>query len=241
MGLTRAAAVRIRGTRKNSEMVITIDGPAGAGKSTVSRALAERLGYEFLDTGAMYRAVTLDGIREGVDWASDSEVAQRMENVQIRIDGEQIWLNGQQVTEAIRTSDVTEQVHWAADHRLVRAHLVILQRQAAEGKNIVSEGRDQGTLVFPNAICKVFLTASAEERAQRRLEELRRRGESVSFDRVLEQQQLRDKRDQSREVGPLVAADDAIPVQTDGLTQNQVVDRLERLVRDQIETDTSNA
>ncbi len=222
-------------------MVITIDGPAGAGKSTVSRALAERLGYEFLDTGAMYRAVALDGIRAAIDWTNDAEVAGRLDGMQIRLEGEEVWLNDEQVTREIRTSEVTEDVHWAADNPLVRAHLVVLQRQVADGSNFVTEGRDQGTVAFPEAICKVFLTASASERAQRRCDELRRRGESVSYEHVLEQQQLRDERDSNRQVGRLVAAEDAIPLSTDGLSQDEVVDRLEQLVREKIEKHTSNA
>ena len=222
-------------------MVITIDGPAGAGKSTVSRALAERLGYEFLDTGAIYRAVALDGIRAAIDWTNDAEVAGRLDGMQIRLEGEEVWLNDEQVTREIRTSEVTEDVHWAADNPLVRAHLVVLQRQVADGSNFVTEGRDQGTVAFPEAICKVFLTASASERAQRRCDELRRRGESVSYEHVLEQQQLRDERDSNRQVGRLVAAEDAIPLSTDGLSQDEVVDRLEQLVREKIEKHTSNA
>ena len=222
-------------------MVITIDGPAGAGKSTVSRALAERLGYEFLDTGAMYRAVALDGIRAAIDWTNDAEVAGRLDGMQIRLEGEEVWRNDEQVTREIRTSEVTEDVHWAADNPLVRAHLVVLQRQVADGSNFVTEGRDQGTVAFPEAICKVFLTASASERAQRRCDELRRRGESVSYEHVLEQQQLRDERDSNRQVGRLVAAEDAIPLSTDGLSQDEVVDRLEQLVREKIEKHTSNA
>jgi len=189
----------------------------------------------------MYRAVALDGIRAAIDWTNDAEVAGRLDGMQIRLEGEEVWLNDEQVTREIRTSEVTEDVHWAADNPLVRAHLVVLQRQVADGSNFVTEGRDQGTVAFPEAICKVFLTASASERAQRRCDELRRRGESVSYEHVLEQQQLRDERDSNRQVGRLVAAEDAIPLSTDGLSQDEVVDRLEQLVREKIEKHTSNA
>lgn len=225
----------------NLRMVVTIDGPAGAGKSTASRALAKRLGFEFLDTGAMYRTVALAGLQRQIDWNDQRAVAEMLESLQIDLRGKSVCLNGEDVSAAIRASEVTTRVHLAADQPLVREHLVQLQRRVANNRRMVTEGRDQGTVVFPDAVCKIFLTAPAKERAQRRFDELQRSGESVSFEEVLEQQRDRDERDTRREVGRLVAADDAIPVRTDGLSPDQVVDRLEQLVRDRIEKATTAA
>ena len=212
-------------------MIITIDGPAGAGKSSVARALARRLGFRFLDTGAMYRAVALAGMRRGIDWDWPAELARIAREVEIRVDGERIFLDGEDVSEAIRTTDVTAVTRYAADNPAVREHLVALQRAAAAGADIVTEGRDQGTVVFPNAECKIFLTASPEERARRRLRDLESQGEPASFEQVLAAQDRRDREDASRAVGPLVPAADAVEVCTDGLTLEEVVTRLEALVR----------
>jgi cytidylate kinase len=142
-----------------------------------------------------------------------------------------VFLGGEDVTEAIRTLAITTVTHYAANNAEVRDHLVWLQRRAAGNDNIVTEGRDQGTVVFPRAECKIFLTASPAERARRRLLDLQRRGEKLTFDEVLAKQNERDERDINREVGPLMPARDAIEVRTDGLDSNQVVDRLEALVR----------
>jgi cytidylate kinase/pantoate ligase/cytidylate kinase len=211
-------------------MIVTIDGPAGAGKSTVARALAARLGFRFLDTGAMYRAVALAGMKQGHDWDDTAGLVELAQRVRIELDDDAVRLDGQDVTAAIRTTEVTELIHYAAANPGVRKHLVALQRQIGVGADLVTEGRDQGTVAFPDATCKIFLTASPEERARRRVADLASRGERVTFEEVLAQQALRDERDASRDVGPLKPADDAIEVLTDGLTQEQVVDRLVSLV-----------
>ncbi len=212
-------------------MIVTIDGPAGAGKSSAARSLADRLGFRFLDTGAMYRAVTLAAIRNDHDWSDEEELARLAHEIDIQLGDDTVLVNGEDVTRAIRTSNVTPNVHYAAGNAAVREHLVSLQRREAAGQNVVSEGRDQGTVVFPKAECKIFLTASPEERARRRLQELHARGESVDYDEVLEKQNLRDQRDTERACGPLIKAADAIEVITDQLNADEVVDRLENLVR----------
>ena len=166
-------------------MIITIDGPAGAGKSSVSRALARRLGFRFLDTGAMYRAVALAGMRRGVDWHRPEELAQLARGLDLRLAGDRVFLDGQDVTEAIRRSDVTAVTRYAADNLGVRGHLVDLQRAIAGADNLVTEGRDQGTVVFPAAECKFFLTASEDERARRRLHDLEARGEQSTLEEIL--------------------------------------------------------
>ncbi len=213
-------------------MIITIDGPAGAGKSTVARALARRLGFRFLDTGAMYRAVALAGIRRGVDWRRGDQLAELARKLDIQAVGQKILLDGEDVTEAVRTSEVTAVTRHAADHPQVREHLVARQRDVAGAGHIVTEGRDQGTVVFPQAQCKVFLVAGAEERARRRLADLHAQGESATLQQVLNALRKRDREDSSRPVGALAPAADAVEVCTDGLTVEQVVDRLEALIGD---------
>jgi len=212
-------------------MIVTIDGPAGAGKSTAARALAARLRYQFLDTGAMYRAVALAALRQGLSHEFPQQVAELAGQVRIELRGPQVFLDSEDVSREIRTSQVTSITFWAADNPGVRAQLVELQRQIAAGKDIVTEGRDQGTVVFPDAECKIFLTASPGERAVRRHVDLQGRGEDLALEEILRQQEQRDARDRSREVGPLRPAEDAIEVCTDGLTPDEVVARLEELVR----------
>ncbi len=212
-------------------MIVAIDGPAGAGKSSVAKALARRLGFFHLDTGAMYRAVALAGLRRAVDWARPEQLAELAEKVDLSVCGEQVHLDGEDVTAFVRTQEVTAATRYAADNPRVRARLVFLQRAAVEGKDVVTEGRDQGTVVFPDARCKIFLTASPAERARRRLLDLQQQGETASLEQILAEQQRRDEVDATREVGPLRRAADAFEVLTDGLTQEQVVDRLEALVR----------
>lgn len=212
-------------------MIVAIDGPAGAGKSSAARALARRLGFRFLDTGAMYRAVALAALRSGHDWTQPEALAELARRLKIEVDERRVLLDGEDVTDAIRTSEVTSFTHYAANNAAVREHLVALQRQVAGSDNVVAEGRDQGTVAFPDAECKIFLTATPAERARRRLLDLERRGETASFEEVLAQQTLRDERDAAREVGPLKAAPDAIQFITDGLSPEEVVDRLEELVR----------
>jgi cytidylate kinase len=215
-------------------MIVCIDGPAGAGKSTAAKALAKRLGFRFLDTGAMYRAVALAAVRAALDWRDPTGLAILARRLHIEVTDDRVLLDGQDVTATIRTPEITTVTHYAADNPAVREHLVELQRAVAAGRNVVTEGRDQGTVVFPDAECKIFLTASPEERARRRVEDFQRRGQKVALDEVLAQQNLRDQRDTVRSAGPLVKAPDAITISTDGLTSEQVVDRLEAIVRERM-------
>lgn len=212
-------------------MIVTIDGPAGAGKSTAARRLARRLEFRFLDTGAMYRAVAWAALERSLPWDQPAALVDLARQLKIELNGKLVLVDGLDVSEAIRTSEATAVTHYAANNPGVRAHLVELQRQAAGNDDIVSEGRDQGTVVFPHAECKIFLTASPEERARRRLEDLATRGEELSLQEVLAQQSERDRNDQTRTVGPLRAAADAIEFCTDGLAADEVVDRLEIIVR----------
>jgi CMP/dCMP kinase len=213
-------------------MIVTIDGPAGAGKSSAARELARRLGFRFLDTGAMYRAVTLAARERGYDLSDGDQLARLVGEIHVELIGDRVLLDGKDVTTAIRKFDITTVIHHAADNGAVRGQLVMWQRAAAAGSDVVTEGRDQGTIVFPDAECKIFLTANEQERAQRRHRDLLARGEQIPFDEVLAHQRLRDQRDLSRAVGALRKADDAIEVSTDGLTPDEVVARLEKIVRD---------
>jgi cytidylate kinase len=189
------------------------------------------LGFRFLDTGAMYRAVTLAAGERGVDLADAQSMAELAGSIRVELAADRVLLDGRDVTEAIRKFNVTTAIHYAADNPAVRAQLVLWQRAAAAGENVVTEGRDQGTVVFPHAECKIFLTADERERARRRHRDLVVRGENVPFDEVLANQRLRDQRDATRSVGALEKAADAIEVSTDGLTPAEVVARLEELVR----------
>src|SRR5438046_2411346 len=215
-------------------MIVAIDGPAGAGKSSISRRLAERLGFAFLDTGAMYRAVALAALRRGLTANDAEQIARLASELTIEFDGVHTLLNGEDISKAIRASEVATAVYLAADNVEVRRQLVELQRRVASGRDIVTEGRDQGTVAFPHAECKVFLTASREERARRRCDELATRGEPVTYAEVLAQQDERDKRDATRPVGALLKAADAIEVLTDGLSLDAVVERLEQIVRERV-------
>jgi len=212
-------------------MIVTIDGPAGAGKSSISRRLADELGFEFLDTGAMYRAVALLGLRAEMDWADVDRLVEIAKSAAIDLSGRAVLLDGEDVSHEIRSQQVTEVTRFAASNVGVREELVRLQREIAQGKDIVTEGRDQGTLVFPHAECKIFLTASPEERARRRVADLAARGETVDFQVILQQQAKRDEEDTRREVGPLLKAEDAVEVMTDGMSEAEVLQKLVDIVQ----------
>jgi cytidylate kinase len=212
-------------------MIVVIDGPAGAGKSSAARALARRLGFRFLDTGAMYRAVVLAAMRRQVDLADAAALATLARGLRIELTADRVLLSGEDVTSTVRSAEITGLTHFAADNPAVREHLVELQRAAAGVGDVVSEGRDQGTVVFPQAECKFFVTASPAERARRRMRDLEARGEHLGFEEVLAAQELRDTRDRSRAVGPLIPAADAVEIWTDGLSPEEVVAQLETIVR----------
>jgi cytidylate kinase len=208
-------------------MIVTIDGPAGAGKSTAARALAERLGFDYLDTGAMYRAVTLAAIQAEIKAGDEAALKQLLEHFELQMRGGRVIVNGEDVTNQIRAVQITEASAAIADSPAVRARLAWLQRQIASGRNMVCEGRDQGTIVFPEAVCKFFLVADPEERARRRQKDLERRGERVPWPELLAAQEARDQRDKNRGLAPMVPAADAIHLDSTGLGLNEVIDRME--------------
>ena len=212
-------------------MIITIDGPAGSGKSSAAKELARRLGFEFLDTGAMYRAVTLAALRGGVDVSDPQAVQRLLDELRLEMSPGRVLLNGEDVSQKIRAGTVTAASGAVADSPLVRRCLVEWQRQIAAGRNMVCEGRDQGTVVFPQAECKFFLVAQPEERARRRQRDMAARGETIAWDEVLNAQELRDARDRERDLAPMIPASDAIILDSTQLTMDQVVERMEQHVR----------
>ncbi len=208
-------------------MVITIDGPAGAGKSTVARAVAAALDFTYLDSGAMYRCVALAGLDRGAELDSAEAMGDLARSLEIDLDGERVVLDGHDVTAAIREPRVTEASSRVSVHPPVREALVARQRQLIEAGRYVAEGRDIGTVVSPDAPLKIFLTASPEERARRRANQS---GEEEAT--VLAAQHERDERDETREHSALRPASDAVELDTTGLSLEQVVDRVVRLARE---------
>jgi cytidylate kinase len=219
----------------NAAHVVAIDGPAGAGKSTVARRVAARLGYAFLDTGAMYRAATWRALTSGVDLNDPVAAAESTRNMRLELnerdDGLEVLVDGQNVTEAIRSPEVTHVIYKLDENPGVRAHLVTLQRAFAAQRPTVAEGRDMGTVVFPDAKCKVFLDASIEERTRRRAAELRTKGVKVDMDALREEIRVRDEKAQTRAIAPLRRAEDATLVDTTHLTIDQVVEMIIGLER----------
>ncbi|MBN9521448.1 (d)CMP kinase [bacterium] len=212
-------------------MIVTIDGPAGSGKSTAARGLAARLGFDYLDTGAMFRAVALALLNRGIDPANHVAVEAVLDELLLDMPPGRVVLDGRDVTAAIRAAAVAQTASKVAVVPVVRRFLAAEQRRIAEGRDIVCEGRDQGTAVFPDAACKFFVTADPRARAARRFRELLDKGESVTLEEVLASQHERDTRDTEREDAPLRAAADAVVIDTTDLSADDVVARLEEIVR----------
>lgn len=207
-------------------MLITIDGPAGSGKSTVSRKLSEKLGIPFLDTGALYRALAFFLHRKNISPVEGAVLDAELAAVTVKLETNAVLVNGEDVTQSIRSPRVDAVVSVYAALPSLRRKLLDLQRDQAGEQGLVADGRDMGTVVFPQATLKIFLTASQEERASRRWKELRERGESCTLETVLEEVRRRDRIDSEREVAPLRAAPDAVILDTDGLSIEEVVQRL---------------
>ena len=208
--------------------VVTIDGPAGAGKSTVARRLADRLGWRLLDTGAMYRAVAFAGLRAAINLTDEADWAAIVATLTVELPPGRVVLNGEEITAAVRSLEVTRSTRYAADSPSVRSRLVEWQRTFADAEeSVVTEGRDQGTIVFPNAFRKFFLTATDEERARRRHKEYAARAESITFDAVLRDLRQRDAQDAARAIAPMRPAADATVIDSTGLDLDAVVTSIE--------------
>lgn len=213
---------------------IAIDGPAGAGKSTIAKKLAKELGYIYVDTGAMYRAMAYHFLQNNIASDNESEIARSCKNVDVSIsymDGEQqVLLNGQNISDKIRNEEVGNMASATSVYPVVRTKLVELQRQLASKENVIMDGRDIGTVVLPNANVKIYLTASSKVRAKRRFDELTAKGEDCNFDDIEKDIIDRDYRDMHRETSPLKQADDAILLDTSDMDIDQVVSRMKEII-----------
>lgn len=212
--------------------VIAIDGPAGAGKSTVAKIVAEKLGYTYIDTGAMYRGVAWKTLKQS-QAATDEDILRAVQEIDVRLacteNGTRVTVDGTDVTQEIRTPEVTHIVSRVAALGPVREKMVELQRAMAADGAIVMDGRDIGTNVLPNADVKIFLTASVEERARRRYDEMKEKGYAVNFDKLKREIALRDKQDSEREISPLRQAEDAVLLDTTSLSIDEVVTHVLKL------------
>lgn len=207
------------------EFHVAIDGPAGSGKSTISSLVAKKLNMTHIDTGAMYRAVTLWAIQNKIDLNNEDEY-KFLENISISYVNDNIYLDGVNVSKEIRSKEVTNNVSLVSSFPYVRAKMVELQKRAAQGIDVVMDGRDIGTVVLPDADLKVFLTANVEERAKRRYSENIEKGINTPISKIIEEIKVRDKKDSTRKESPLKKADDAVILDTTYLTINEVVEKI---------------
>lgn len=217
---------------------IAIDGPAAAGKSTIAKIVAEKLGYVYIDTGAMYRAITMKALATGIDMASNEEAGKLLAETEIDLqpseNGQLVFLDKRNITEEIRSQNVTKSVSQMAAHELVRMRMVELQQLLAEGRGVVMDGRDIGTHVLPDAALKVFMSASVEERARRRFAENQKREIMTSLEDLQAEIAKRDKMDSEREVAPLRQAEDAIYLDTTALTIEQAAQEILKLAEERL-------
>ncbi len=219
---------------------IAIDGPSGAGKSTISRTVAEKLGYLYVDTGALYRTIGLYVLRKGGDPKNEQQVEALLPELKVDMGYEngiqQMFLLGENVTDQIRTPEVSMAASGVSAHSCVRAYLLELQRRLARENNVIMDGRDIGTVVLPKADVKIFLTASSEVRAKRRFDELTAKGENTTFEKVLEDVEKRDYADIHRAISPLVQAEDAIVADTSQLNFEESVALIQKIITEHLST-----
>jgi len=215
-------------------MIITIDGPVASGKSTAARNLARVLGFDHLDTGALYRSLALMAVEEGIDPRDGGAVAEMMERARVGLAGERVFLCGRDVSDLIRRPEVTRAVRPLAENGEVRTFVRRIERSVAADGNIVAEGRDMGTVVFPDADLKFYLTCTDEERARRRWEELKERGTPQDFETVLAELRERDRADMTRKIAPLKVPEGAVVVDSTGWSADETLEALHSIVREKL-------
>lgn len=213
--------------------IVAIDGPAGAGKGTITQLVGKKLGLVNIDTGATFRCVALNMIQENINIQEEEKIVKMLDKINIEMypDGN-VFLNGEEVTHRIRENDVNRFVSPVSVLPMVRNKLLEVQRRIAEGKDVIMEGRDIGTVVFPNADVKIYLDAAAEERARRRVAQNQEKGIQSSYDEVLQGIRERDRRDSTREIAPLRRAEDAIYVDSTNLSIEQVVEKMIKIIEE---------
>ena len=218
--------------------IVAIDGPAGSGKGTVAKLIGERLNLTNIDTGAMFRCIALQMQRENVKLEDEEKIKEILDKSNIELKTNKgilkVYLNGEDVSTAIRTEEVSNFVSPVSTIKIVREKLLMLQRKIAETQDVVMEGRDIGTAVFPNANVKIFLVASIEERAKRRMKQLQEKGEKVDFETILQDIKIRDERDSTRDIAPLRQAEDAILVDSSNLQILEVVQKIEDIIKEKM-------
>lgn len=217
-------------------IAVAIDGPAGAGKSTLARAVAKRLSYIYVDTGALYRSIALNAVRNNIETSNSEEIEKMLKKTEIELkfinDEQRVFLNGEDVSDKIRTSEISMAASSISALPVVRSFLLELQRELARKNNVIMDGRDIGTVVLPSAQVKIFLTASPECRAKRRYDEYIANGKQESYEDILESIKQRDYNDTNREIAPLKAADDAVLVDTSDDTPQQSVERITKIIEE---------
>lgn len=213
--------------------IVAIDGPAGSGKGTITKQVGERLGLINIDTGAMFRCVTLNMLQEGIEVKEENKIKEILDKIEIDMkENGKVFLNGKEVTKRIRENDINRSISPVSMIPMVRQKLLDLQRKMAEGKNIIMEGRDIGTVVFPNADVKLYLDASPEERAKRRVQQNQEKGITTSYEEVLKSIKDRDEKDKTREIAPLRQAEDAIYIDSTNMTIEEVTNEIVRIVKE---------
>ena len=227
-----------------NDVIVAIDGPSGAGKSTLAKRLAKELGFTYLDTGAMYRALALKVLRQRLDLGDEAGLAALVRETEIGLHENggrlNVMLDGVDVADLIRTPEVSQMASKVSAQKTVRQRMLELQRAAGGKGHIVAEGRDIGTVIFPGAEIKIYLDASLDERARRRYEELRAGGRQVSLEATVREIKERDQRDSGRDLAPLCKAEDAVAIDTSTLTADAVAERVMDLIRSRLTQDSVN-
>lgn len=218
------------------EMVVAVDGPAGSGKGTITKAVAEKLGLVYIDTGALYRCITLYIIRNNIDLEDKEKIQEILKDINIELKKEdnldKVYLNGEDVSIKIREKAVNELVSPVSTIGVVRENITNLSRKIAEGKEVIMEGRDIGTNVFPNAKIKIYLDATPEERAKRRLKQNEEKGIKIPYEEILENVKYRDYTDSHRELSPLKQAEDAIYIDSTNMTIEEVTEKIINIIKE---------